>query len=613
LLFGFVLAFDVFHAVLEVNRVSLWSQEAPVIATAAVVVVGIPGVGLFLAVCRLFGRATRSGAAASCCVALAGLFGYGAASMMVDSSEMLLFVRNHLGLACFLILALFVLSRTPQNRLALFTACAAGITMTVSTGARNVPYAAVAAQADGLRVHPPPFGGRILLLGVDGLGWDTLQRWAHAHFNADYAWLSEHGVQAPLDTLMPTLSPRIWSSIATGVPPDEHGVVGFTSLDYAGLHHSRLLSPRFEGAFYWARLLEQCGAARRLPVSSLDLRKPAVWEIVGRPAEPVDVLGWWATWPAQPLAGRMVSDRFYFSRGQPEVDEAYANANGTSAALASLPRPQQRARSVDDFLAGLTFPAGLAAELAPLRRAPAQMTDSELAVFLNGRASDSRMRAAAAGPGAHDPGAEIRYGYTSDETWFAVAARFLDDAALNATMIAYFRGLDMVSHGAMRFSHLYAETRRANRDTGSTYSEVVCHYYENVFARLRKLIEKAGENSVVLIVSDHGFEPAGDGEFGHYHAPRGVWMALGGGRRGVDLTPHHVYDIAPTLLWLRGYPEAEDMPGRAQQEWFPDLPAGEHRKLATYGYRLAAAGASQGDTKTDQEMMRLLKTLGYVK
>lgn len=611
-LFGLILAFDVFHAVLDVNRLSYWSQEALLIATAALILIGIPAAILFLILSRLFARRVNNGPAAALCVATAGIAIYGLAAALLDSSEISIFVRSHLGLACFLFSALLVLWTLPTagkqtTRLALLAAFAVGVVVTVAAGSRNVSYASVVEQVDRLRANPPPFGGRVLLLGVDGLGWDTLQRWAAAHPSENYEWFRQRALQAPLDTLAPTLSPRIWSSIATGVPPEDHGVVAFTSWDYTGLNHSRLLSPRFEGAFYWTRLLDQLGAARRLPVSSLDLRKPPIWEIVGRPAYPVDVLAWWATWPAQPIAGRMVSDRFYFSRAEPEM----AANEGATPALASLPQSEPEHAASP---AGLTFPPQLEADLAPLRRAPEQMTESELAGFLNLSLGEEHESLAAASEPRHDPRPEIRYGYSSDETWFGIAMKFLDDAPLNGTMVAYFRGLDMVSHGALRFSHLYSETDQANRETGYLYSEALCRYYDYVFSRLRQLIEKAGENAVVLIVSDHGFEHTGDGEFGHYHAPQGVFMALGGGRSGVDSSEtYHVYDVAPTLLWLRGYPAGEDMPGRAHDELFPNLRVSARHTVATYGHRLVAPGHGLGDAKTDEEMMRLLKTLGYVK
>jgi Type I phosphodiesterase / nucleotide pyrophosphatase len=604
-LFGLSLTVDVLHAVLHFNRLRYWSVDTFWIALAALLLLGLPAaIGIAL-LGRWLGRRVQNGAAAALGVAGAGVVVYGLAEAIFESSETGAFFRSHVGLGSFILLALGALWRLPRPRVALLGAFVVGVALTAAGGGRNVSYASLAGQIERLRLTPVPFRGRLLLLGVDGLGWDTLTRWAATHPNENVLWFRQRALEAPLHTLVPTLSPRIWSSIATGVPPDEHGVVAFTSLDYAGLYHSRLLSPRFEGAFYWSRLLEGLGAARRVPVSSLDLRKPPIWQILSRPGYPVDVLGWWATWPAQPLAGRMVSDRFYFSRGEPEM-----GFHEPEVAAPAVPGQPDRATPAD----GLTFPPALEQRLASLRRAPEDMTAAELARFLNATIDEDRESDPAANLEGEDPRTEIRYAYTNDETWFRIAMKFLDDAPLNSTMVAYFRGVDMVSHGAMRFSHLYSETDEASRETHDLYSEVICHYYDYVLSRLRELIEKAGENTVVIIVSDHGFEYSGHGMFGHYHAPDGVFLALGGGKTGIDTAQkYHVYDVAPTLLWLRGFPAGEDMPGRADGDLFPNFPGGERHTLATYGYRVVAPGASRDDARADEEMMRLLRTLGYVK
>jgi hypothetical protein len=586
-LFALILAFDVFHAVIHVNRLSYWSQDSLTIATAAILLIALPAAAGFFVLIRLLAGFVKNGPRAALGVAMAGVLAYFLTVAATEPSEISTFLRLHLGFACFLVAACLIPWRSSRTTLALLGAFAVGITATVAASGGNVAYESVIEDVENLRVSPVPFGGRILLLGVDGLCWETLQRWAEEHPSEDWEWFRERAFRAP---------------------PDDHGVIGFTSWDYKGLEHSRLVAPRFEGSFYWNRVLPQVGLGRLMTVSSLDMKRPPVWEIVGRGNYPVDVLAWWATWPAQSLPGRLVSDRFYFSRSSEGMD---LEGNGDGAT--SPPSPAA-GHDPAGSLAGLTFPPHLESDLAPLRRAPEEMTEDELLRFLNPPPDQEQTAPSGLAPQGYDPRTELRYGYTSDETWFAIANRFLDNAPLNVTMAAYFRGVDMISHGCLRFSHLYPEADQANRESGFLYGEIVCRYYDYAFSQLRKLIEKAGDNTQVLIVSDHGFEHMGEGQFGHYHAPQGVFMALGAGRTGSDTTSsYHVYDIAPTLLWLRGYPASEDMPGRAHDELYPQLRGGERPSLATYGYRLATPGDALGNAQTDEEMMRLLKTLGYVK
>lgn len=591
--FGLVSAFDVFHAVIDANHLPYWSRDTAVIGAVALAVIGLPAAIVFWGLCRLLARVTKNGVRAALGgVALGIILGFIAVAVLlpIDSGT---FVRRHLGLACFLLLAALIPSRTSRAfmRIALLAALAVGVGVTLAAANRDVSYQSILEQVDTLRVKPTPYTGRLLLLGVDGLGWDTLQRWAEAHANEDYAWLRQRALLAPLQTLVPTASPRIWSSIATGVSPEEHGVTDFTSHNYTGLDRPRLLTPRFEGAFYWERLLQRLGLFHDLPVSSFDLRKPPFWEITGRGGFAVDVIAWWASWPAQPLLGRMVSDRFYFSQRD---DDMYWSQSESAT--------------------GLTFPPQLERDLAPLRRIPEQMTAEEVARFVDFPADGDRESLNDFSQPRYHPLTEVRYGYTIDETWFEIAMKLLESEPPHGTMVAYFRGIDLVSHGAMRFSHLYSESRQSDRESALRYGETVCHYYSHVFGRLRKLIEKAGQDPLVVIVSDHGFEHLGQGEFGHSNAPPGVFLALGAGKTGIDMSqPYHIYDMAPTLLWLRGYPASQDMLGRSLTQLFPNLTADDHRTLATYGYRLSMSSSGLGDAQTDEEMMRLLKTLGYIR
>jgi hypothetical protein len=594
--FALVCAFDVFHAVVHSNHVPLWSRDAALIGGVALAVIGPPaGIG-FWVLCRLLGRVTANGVRAALgVVALGVVAGYVAVAVRLPAHSGT-FLRRHLGLVCFLLLVALSASLTQRawRRIALLAAVVVGVGVTLAAASGNVSYESTFEQVDGLRVRPVPYSGRLLLLGVDGLGWDTLQRWAEAHPNEDYQWFRERALMAPLQTLVPTASPRIWSSIATGVPPEEHGIIDFTSHNYAGLDRPRLLTPRFEGAAFWEPLLKGLGLFQDLPVSSFDLKKPPFWEIAARAGFATDVIAWWASWPAQPLPGRVVSDRFYFSQRE---DDMYWSESESAT--------------------GLTFPPQLEREIAPLRRGPEQMTAEEVARFVDYPAEGDRASLNDFSLPRYHPLTEVRYGYTIDETWFEIAMKLIESQPPHGTMAAYFRGIDLVSHGAMRFSHLYAESRQTDAESAELYGETVCRFYSHVFGRLRKLIEKAGDPRVV-IVSDHGFEHLGQGEFGHSNAPPGVFLALGAAKTGTDLSqPYHVYDVAPTLLAVRGFPASADMPGRplpvfAAEVGAGEAGAGEKRALATYGYRLSAASGGLGDAKTDEEMMRLLKTLGYI-
>src|SRR5207247_5068121 len=80
----------------------------------------------------------------------------------------------------------------------------------------------------------------------------------------------------------PLLSPIIWTTIATGRRPEDHGVLDF--------------------------MVDQPGGGQ-MPVSGGARRTKALWEIFSDAGRPVLVSGWWATWPPDRVRGVIVSDR----------------------------------------------------------------------------------------------------------------------------------------------------------------------------------------------------------------------------------------------------------------------------------------------------------------
>ena len=89
-----------------------------------------------------------------------------------------------------------------------------------------------------------------------------------------------------LATLHPVISPMLWNSIATGKTSDKHGIHGFTEPD---------------------------PAAGVRPYSSVSRRTKAIWNIFQQALGwRCNVIGWWASHPAEPLKGTVVSN--YFTR-----------------------------------------------------------------------------------------------------------------------------------------------------------------------------------------------------------------------------------------------------------------------------------------------------------
>lgn len=119
-----------------------------------------------------------------------------------------------------------------------------------------------------------------LLVGIDGASWVAIEDlWSQGRL-PNLRALAERGVTASL-TPVADISPVIWTSVVTGVRPERHGITDF-------------LLPTTQGD---------------IPVSSTLRRVPAIWNMLSTVGRRVAVLGWWVSWPAEPINGVVVSDR----------------------------------------------------------------------------------------------------------------------------------------------------------------------------------------------------------------------------------------------------------------------------------------------------------------
>ena len=76
-------------------------------------------------------------------------------------------------------------------------------------------------------------GKRVIVLGIDGLDYGLLERFMVEGRLPNFARLAGEGDFAPLETIMPPLSPVAWSTFITGLDPGGHGIFDFVHRDPA--------------------------------------------------------------------------------------------------------------------------------------------------------------------------------------------------------------------------------------------------------------------------------------------------------------------------------------------------------------------------------------------
>lgn len=90
------------------------------------------------------------------------------------------------------------------------------------------------------------------------------------------------GVMGNLATLQPILSPMLWNSVATGKFADKHGIHGFIEPDPVN------------------------GGAR--PYTSTSRKCKALWNILSQSGLRSNIIGWWASHPAEPIKGNVITN-----------------------------------------------------------------------------------------------------------------------------------------------------------------------------------------------------------------------------------------------------------------------------------------------------------------
>ncbi len=405
--------------------------------------------------------------------------------------------------------------------------------------------------------------GRVLLIGLDGADWEIIDPLLEQGKMPHLQRLIDTGVRADLLTISPMISPVIWTSIATGVEPTRHGILDF--------------------------LVEDPEGGGRQPVTSAQRKSATVWEMLSRGGTTVGLVAWWASWPAEPLRGYVVSDRVAYQLFGFKADPTDEG--------------------------GKTWPPGLFSEIRGSVVEPQQVPWEKMAGYLGTEQMPQK-------GGDRERLEDFRTVLASGETYLDIALelRRRFEPALEAV---YFEGTDTVGHLFMPFRAPKmpdVETGRFRR-----FAPVVDRYYETIDGYLGRLLAGRGDEWTVIVASDHGFATdttrpqVTDSRIDHgpaadWHRRFGVLVLSGAGiRQGAELTEANVYDIAPTLLALFGQPIPRSWPGRALAEALsPEM-------LAAYPvrYRLEDPIREPVGTQTlgdpaAADLMEQLMSLGYV-
>jgi tetratricopeptide (TPR) repeat protein len=410
-----------------------------------------------------------------------------------------------------------------------------------------------------------PSPGRLIILGLDGMDPEVVDLLMSEGKMPNFARLRRNGAYGRLISQKPLLSPIIWTTIATGKPPVQHGIGHFVAVN------------------------EQSG--EQLPVTSQMRKTKALWNILSDGGRRVDVVGWWATWPAENVHGTIVSDHTCYH---------FLFTEGVTGASTSL---------------GMISPAEKEAELAPLVRRPGDITREEAARFVHVSAEEF------ARPFAFDDAlGHFKWALATADSYRRIGLYLWQHEHPDVLMV-YIEGTDSTAH---LFGHLFRTEGLAGELAAQheRFGNAVEEMYRYADQIVGDFIDALDTSATLLVLSDHGFElgalpedPSKTRDMRRvserYHRLEGILYLYGNrvkARSRIDQPK--ILDVAPTVLALAGLSPATDMPGRVLGEAV-DVPVGP-RAVASYetGERVAAADKTDG--AVDPAVLARLRSLGYL-
>ena len=395
---------------------------------------------------------------------------------------------------------------------------------------------------------------RVLLIGIDGADLAIVDRLIGQGKLPTFARLEREGAFGLLRSQEPLLSPIVWTTIATGRAPQDHGVLDFVEIDRDG---------------------------NPTPITSTRRRVPALWNIAGDFGKTSGFIGWYASYPAEHVSGFMVSDRLAFH----QVRSARATAGATS-------------------------PAALAEDLRKKFGEPAPDVAATRSRFLSSPdavlSADGSRRLA-----------ELAKIYATSEFYRRIVPD-LQRRDRPDLLAVYFEGIDACGHLFMedappRRPGISDEDFRAFSGTVDKYYE----YQDEVLADLLRL-EGPETSALIVSDHGFKTGPTRPETSGRadtglaplWHRLHGVVFVHGAGVRRGRIENATIFDVAPTTLSLLHVPLSRELPGHPIAAAFAPAAAPAPRMVDRYPALPKRDSAPQG--APDLEAVQKLRALGYL-
>ncbi|MDG1063782.1 MAG: alkaline phosphatase family protein [Flavobacteriaceae bacterium] len=406
-----------------------------------------------------------------------------------------------------------------------------------------------------------PQKNKLLLIGWDAADWDIIWPLVNAGKMPALKSLIARGTHGNISTMNPPYSPMLWTSVATGKTPDKHGVLGFIEVTPEGQ------SVR--------------------PVTTLSRKTRALWNIFHNQGMRSNLVGWWPSFPAEPINGYVISDRFQKTHMDPRLQTPMS------------PKSIHPWDKHEDFRG--------------LRMFPFEITKAHLLPFVP--------QADIVDQDKHKGLNAIAKIVSENSSLHNAATRLLRTTEWDF-MAVYYDMIDHFCHSFMKYhppKHPGVDPQ--NHDI---FKEAVTGAYLFQDMMLERTLKLVDDQTTIIVMSDHGFE-SGDKRILNMpkvqaapsleHRQFGMFVACGPNiKKNEKVYGLGIIDIGPTVLHHFGLPVGKDMDGHVNLDIF------ENPKPVQYIDSWDAVSGDFGeldntqetDAFSDQQTMEQLIELGYV-
>lgn len=396
---------------------------------------------------------------------------------------------------------------------------------------------------------------RVLLIGIDGADPLILEQMIAAGRLPTFARLKKEGAYGPLESREPLLSPLVWTTIATGRKPQEHGILDFVEVAHDG---------------------------SAVPITSARRKVPSLWNILTEFERPSGFIGWYASYPAEKTLGFQVSDRMAFH----QVKSARATEHAT-------------------------FPAALAADLREALGEPTPDVESARRRFL------AKPEAPLSADGLKRLTDLAKIQATTE--FYRAAAWRLQRSHAPQVLGVYFELVDACGHLFMedappRRPQVAELDYAAFSETVSRCYE----YQDEVLSDLLKMAGPETTTLVVsdhgFKSGEQRPHTSGRADVGLaplWHRIHGVVFVHGAqARAGAAITKVGVLDVTPTVLKILGVPLSAELTGAPMADALSDDVRVPGRTVPRYAP--PPPPPALADVPADPETIEKLKALGYL-